>query len=68
MLNEHAIRVRVLLTVLLCFQSVVVDIPSDDEDPVETIEQLRNRYETCVMHNYLVCMTKMAFHIWKQFS
>lgn len=35
-----------MLTEFLCFQSVAVDMPVDEEDSLETIEQLRNRYET----------------------
>ena len=31
---------------LLCFQSVAIDMPVSEEDSLETIEQLRYRYET----------------------
>ena len=32
--------------ILWCFQSVAIDMPVSEEDSLEIIEQLRNRYKT----------------------
>ena len=51
----------------LCFQSVAIDMPVNEEDSLETIEQLRNRYETIcysswyALHRWLIMAGNFLF-------
>ena len=54
------------MIVYFVFQSVAIDMPVSEEDSLETIEQLRYRYETISYSFGLswkpVCITEMVLH------